>query len=93
MGILLLARGNMGALNFLLQVDAVEDKSKSDIINKVVRCGIKGTDLYVLYSGICNRDLTTVWLLCNECPDDILKDACSRRDNSGRALIEKYLKQ
>lgn len=54
--------------------------------------GIYGTDIYVLYSDICNRQVnktiavvraTQLGLLLGS----TLKDACGRQDYSGRDLI------
>ena len=58
---------------------------------KIEICRIKGTDLYVLWSDLCDKDYGDVHLLCISCPDEILIDACSRQDYSGRKLVEKYL--
>ena len=52
---------------------------------------IRGTNLYVLWSDLCDKDLEKVEKLCKDCPDDILEDACSRQDYSGQELIAEYL--
>lgn len=54
--------------------------------------GIYGPDIYVLYSDICGKDLAKmVAVLKASCHAligiDIIKDACSRQDYSGRKMI------
>jgi hypothetical protein len=52
---------------------------------------LRGTNLWVLYSDLCDKDIFKVATLCKNCPQDILEDACSRQDYSGRALVSQYL--
>jgi hypothetical protein len=52
---------------------------------------IRGTNLYVLWSDLCDKDLNKVEILCKNCPNDILEDACSRQDYSGINLIKEYI--
>lgn len=62
--------------------------------------GIYGTDIYVLWSDICGKQLnkTIAVLRAHQLglfDGDTIKDACSRQDYSGRKLIpveELYLK-
>lgn len=88
------SEGNPGALSFLCKVFL---NSKPDFIsaiiiaNKLKSCStLRGTNLYVLYSDLCDKDMEKVTFLCKNCPDNILEDACSRQDYSGRKLIEEY---
>ena len=53
---------------------------------------IRGPNLYVLWSDLCDRNLSLVAKLCENCPSDILEDACSRQDYSGKELIKNYIK-
>ena len=89
------SKGNPGALNFLMNVYGPET-SLSDaalIQKKLEQCmSIRGTNLYVLYSDLCNKDMALVIKLCKMCPNNILEDACNRQDYSGIKLIEEYLK-
>lgn len=87
-----LSQGNPGALNFLMTLLSPQGIEYSiPIVNKIERTGIKGTNLYVMYSDLCNKDLSLVQKLCMNCPDDILINACSRQDYSGRELVKEYL--
>jgi hypothetical protein len=52
---------------------------------------LRGTNLYVLWSDLCNKDIKLVSTLCQNCPKEILEDACNRQDYSGRELVAKYL--
>lgn len=83
-----LAKGNPGAAVFLSELVS---SGASYTFAKIKDSGITGTDLYVLYSDLCNKDLCNVIKLVGACPMDILKDACSRQDYSGRILVSNYL--
>jgi len=87
----ILANGNPGAITFLMEVLASDTITGSTIIAKIDKTNIKGTDLYVMWSDLCNKDINKVKTLCEQCPDDILIDACSRQDYSGRELVKEYL--
>lgn len=55
--------------------------------------GIYGTDIYVLWSDICQRDLEKMipmLRIATRDPSkaDLLRDACSRQDYSGRRLLQ-----
>jgi hypothetical protein len=92
MAIIHLAQGNPGALKFLMELMSTEHMLIAiPIAVKIDRCNILGTDLYVLWSDLCNKDMSLVNKLCLDCPDDILINACSKQDYSGRELVKKYL--
>lgn len=79
-----LAQGNFGALAFLQQCTI-------ETTNKLAQLGIRGTDLYVLHNDLCGKDMDKVEKLLRVCPKNILVDACSRQDYSGRKLVAEYL--
>jgi hypothetical protein len=84
--------GNPGAAVFLMGLFQEENLPLSlSIMAKLERCHIRGTDLYILFSDLCNKDYIKVSKLCKTCPDNILKDACSRQDYSGIELVKEYL--
>ena len=87
------AQGNPGALTFLMEL--LEPKNMDvfiPIVFKLEDCkSIRGTNLYVLWNDLCGRDMEKTAKLCSSAPNDILMDACSRQDYSGRELIAKYL--
>ena len=91
--ILELAQGNPGALMMLLQLTKAENPARDlDIALKLEKLTtIRGTNLYVLWSDLCGKDLDQVYSLMEKCPPDILEDACSRQDYSGRALVTSYM--
>lgn len=52
---------------------------------------IKGTELYVLYSDLCGKDMDKVAKLIENCPREILIKACKQQDYSGRKMVKDYL--
>lgn len=83
-----MSQGNPGAAMALADLAEI----KPDYILLIDSYGIKGSDIYVLYSDICGRDvfkMIGVLKATHEGRFDlsILKDACSRQDYSGRALV------
>ncbi len=87
--------GNPGAMTFLTDLLKYNDKNISvPIILKLNNLkSIRGTNLWVLWSDICHKNMNTVYkLLTSDCPNSVLEDACSRQDYSGTRLVEKYIK-
>lgn len=88
-----LSDGNSGALNFLCKLFALEDDEKLShfIISKIICMGINGTDVYILYNDLGERDINKVYHICDRVPSEVLKDACSKQDRSGVLLIKPYM--
>ena len=89
------SEGNPGALTFLMETMAPgNDLGFQIIIPKLKKLTtIRGTNLYVLWSDICDKDIGKVAQVLTACPDEMLEDACSRQDYSGKKIIEDYLKE
>lgn len=87
------SKGNPGAVAFLTLLVQPENTPKAiPIVIKLEEAkSIRGTNLYVLWSDLCERDISKVEMLCKNCPTSILEDACSRQDYSGRKLVAEYL--
>jgi hypothetical protein len=85
------AKGNPGAINFIVQIDYAKEEIANPIREKIINCEIEGSDLYVLYSDLGGKSIEKTALICKSVPEDILKDACSRQDYSGRKLIAEFL--
>jgi hypothetical protein len=87
-----LSKGNPGAATFLITLTGSLEHVVHAlvIIPKIKKCGIVGTDLYILWSDLCNKDMARVAHLCKHVPDEVLIDACSRQDYSGRSLVAEY---
>jgi len=87
------SQGNPGALTFLMEFLKSENTIKGIVImDKLQKApSIRGANLYVLWSDLCDKDLDKVEQLCENCPTDILEDACSRQDYSGMDLVKNYL--
>lgn len=88
-----LSQGNPGALRAVMELMKPENIVHSlVIISKLEECpSIKGTNLYVLVNDLCDWNYEKVAKLCEICPNDILEDACSRQDYSGRELVKPYI--
>ncbi len=86
------ADGNFGAASFLVEIARPQNVPyQHDILTKLGQLNsIRGTNLYILWSDLCERDMNKVHDLCTRCPDDVLTDACSRQDYSGLQLVKKY---
>jgi len=87
------SKGNPGALTFLMNIMQPENAVKGiTIIQKLQEAkSIRGTNLYILWSDLCNRDIDKVVILCMNCPTKVLEEACSRQDYSGRELVAQWL--
>jgi len=94
-----MCEGNPGAMTFIME--GMKESSNIDpdgfpeigFILNADRCGIYGTDLYVLWSDLCGRDMTLSIALLRATQlgivsDELLADACSRQDYSGKGMIE-----
>lgn len=83
---------NPGAMSFMVVLLQPENLVKSvSIMKKLEEAkSIRGTNLYVLWSDLCGREIEKVEILCKNCPTDILEDACSREDWSGVKLVSEY---
>ena len=87
------SNGNPGAMTFLGSLVSIENVVRTNtIIQKLeVAKSIRGTNLWVLFSDLCGKDLSKVECLCKNCLTEILEDACSRQDYSGRELVSQWL--
>jgi hypothetical protein len=85
--------GNPGAMTAMMEILNMHDKDKSDTIwNVLHECkSIRGTNMHVLWSDLCNRDANKLYSLVSKCPKDVLEDAASRQDYSGAELVKEYL--
>lgn len=91
--------GNPGAVNVLIQlmkkgseIDPQNVLGGFGYILQLDSIGIYGTDICVLHNDICDRDLTKTIAVLRSVQlgffnGQILKDACSRQDYSGKKLI------
>ena len=87
------SEGNPGALEFLMELSRSENAVFSiSILPKLNKLpSIRGTNLYILWSDLGNKNMEYVQNLCHNCPSDILEDACSRQDYSGVEMVKAYL--
>jgi hypothetical protein len=90
-----LAKGNWGAMQFvvdLVQYSTDNAEKAEKILHKIKSCTtIRGINLHVLYSDICEKNMGAVYQLCENCPDGDLEEACSRQDYSGWQIVYQYL--
>ena len=91
--ILRFSKGNPGAMNCLmgmLKGDIENSIAGLTIIPILAEYQIMGTDLYVFWSDLCNKDYQLMAHLCEIVPKETLILACSKQDYSGRVMVEKY---
>ena len=102
-----LAKGNQDAATVLVTLINETEKIDPDDFMRGLRpilnldaYGIYGTDIWVLYSDICNKDLARVVAVLRACQlgmfsSKVLAKACNKKDYSGVAMVpveELYLK-
>ena len=80
--------GNIGAANAMR---LMVHYGMYYVINKLLEYEIRGADIHVFFNDLCDKDPVVATVLINECPTDLLKDACSRQDRSGKKMVKKYL--
>lgn len=89
---------NPGAANVIEQLimyDGVDKKTTASggtILYLLNDYEIYGTDLYVFYNDICDRNLekmlaVVLGVFLKLFDKDVLKDACSRQDYSGKNIV------
>lgn len=84
--------GNMGTATCLLGLTQPENEPLMNrIIPVVLRLGIKGSDLYVLWSDISNKDYELMAYLCGSAPDKLLIEASSKQDYSGKHILAHFI--
>lgn len=88
------AQGNPGAMQCLIEVTTMKGCQNQTLILDGLRRmeSIRGTNLYVLYSDLADRNLDKMAELIEKVPSAELEDACNRQDYSGRKIVSKYLK-
>lgn len=94
-----MADGNMGAVSALMELLASGDKIDPDgfggglgLILLLDTLEIYGTDIYVLYADICDKDIVKMATAIRAfqlgfISKETLKDASGRQDRSGKGLI------
>ena len=90
--------GNPGALTAMMEImqkGASIDSDAASPVSSILlldSCGIYGTDIYVLWSDICNRNTVHMMAILRATQLGLfdrstLKDACSRQDYSGKEMV------
>lgn len=102
-----MCEGNQGAITALVEIlkcaKQVDPDDKMGGLGKILvldTLGIYGTDIYVLWNDICDRNTSKMIAILRAyqfgfIASQILKDACHRQDRSGCTLIsveELYIK-
>lgn len=94
-----MVEGNIGALNACMSLmkegEKVEPQSSMGGFGCILdldREGIYGTDIYVCWSDICNRETSKMIAVLKAVQlgffsGRILADACHRQDYSGRSMV------
>lgn len=94
-----LAEGNIGALTAMMEMCKISEDVDPDscwgLYSSLIDLdsfGIYGSDIYILWNDICNRDsIKTIGVLratqMGLFDSNILKDAAHRQDRTGKSLI------
>lgn len=93
-----MSEGNPGAMNVLMQMLMPNEIDPDNILGEMGYIflldtfGIYGTDIYVLYNDICEKDLAKMYAVLRATQlglfsPVILKDASNRQDRSGQELV------
>lgn len=95
-----LSKGNPGALScIVLLISENQDletgaslEKRLEILEYVRKHNIKGTDLYVLWADISQRNLDLMHYIISNAPEDKVKLASTKQDYSGREILDNWLK-
>lgn len=101
-----MSEGNPGAMTTLMNLLTPNNIDPDNIMGGVGvmlsldTYGIYGTDIYILFNDICDRNLVKMLTVLRATQlgyfnHNTLKDVCHRQDRSGKALVpidELYLK-
>lgn len=90
--VMALAKSNLGAMQFLIELSWFDCEKLKMIVHKIKNSeSLRGYNLYVLYSDLCEKDMDKVHQLFKNCPINVIEEACSRQDYSGRELVAEHL--
>jgi len=87
--VLMLSGDNPGAMSYLISL--LDKPFYVNSLKRIFNIGIRGTDIYVLWSDICDKDYELMDYLLTHVPSDIILDASSRQDYSGKPLVQKWI--
>lgn len=94
-----MVEGNMGAMNVCMslikegeQIDPQNIMGGFGFILDLDREGIYGTDIYVFWNDICNRETSKMMAVLRAVQlgffsGEVLANACHRQDYSGRSMV------
>jgi hypothetical protein len=97
--IIKMSEGNPGAMSTLMEIISKNPEIDPDDLMQgfgpilhLDSIGIYGTDIYILYNDICERDITETLAVLRSVQlgifkGNILKDACHRQDRSGKSMV------
>ena len=91
--IIALSNGNQGAMAFLFSLanGKYTIRQYNEFMRFAITKQIIGTKLYVLWNDLCDLNTDAVIATIHDISWDILTDACSRQDYSGRQLVVNYI--
>lgn len=90
------SEGNPGAMRCLVDLISrppEELMGSIKIIQTLDELEITGSDIYVFWNDLAGQDFQVMENLANFAPPELLKQACSRQDYSGRELVKDWLKK
>ena len=86
-----MAEGNPGALKCLIAINS--SLNSNSILTLIKEYGIVGTDIYILWSDICNNNLDLMCYILNNSPKESIIEAVSKQDYSGRQILSKWIEE
>lgn len=94
-----LSQGNPGALECIAMLcDSKQDlvqgtnlAKRTEILQFIDKYNLLGSDLYVFYADLCNKNLDVMHYIVANAPVGEIRQAASARDGSGIKIILPYL--
>lgn len=92
-----LADNNPGSINALMAIinptetQVLTPEERAGIMEALKDAKIHGTNIYVFWSDICDKDLKCMSYIAKNVPSTLLGEACSKQDYTGRILLGEYL--
>lgn len=81
------SQGNPGAA---VALGTMAQAGMHDTIETILSYGIRGTDIYILFSDLAGKNVDKVKAIVASVPKELLVEAAHRQDRSGSKLISLF---